>query len=180
VQVAISFLRGPHPEEYAFGSPWVAENSLWLNVAYLRNKGRVWTIEKVERDSRPLLKLMSFQRTKQGKLSTVPTTTFYLDPAKGNVVVEFEGCDQSGNTCWHSEIWYSDLTGHGTWYPVKIFDDSPVQRGSTVTIEIDHVTINPPFTDQDFSIQSLGLPPGQKIVQFDIKGHRTEVTLPSH
>jgi RNA polymerase sigma factor (sigma-70 family) len=176
VQVSVGMFRAPHPEIFAFGSHWIVDDFLWLNVAYLRDKGRVWTIEKIQRDNLPLLKLMSFQKNNAGKLSSVPITTFYLDPAKGNVVVEFEGRLDSGEVFWHTQISYADITGHGTWYPVKIFDRLPSRESNTVAIQIDQVSINPPFKDEDFSIQSLGLPTGQRLDQIDITGHRTEIT----
>ena len=83
----------------------------------------------------------------------------------------------------HDDV--EDVTGHGDWFPVKVVEtryDGPnpaLAVGTipkpTYTLEttIDHVVINPPFKDEEFSLAALELDEGTPVAQYNEKDKRT-------
>jgi hypothetical protein len=87
------------------------------------------------------------------------------------------------------EITIEDVTGHGTWYPVKVIESyyaprgpdyaprSPVADGdhiqptSILVTKVDHVVINPQFSELDFSAHALGLSKEYGLWQTDANGN---------
>jgi hypothetical protein len=185
-QTRIQISRPPHPEKCAFGN---GNSFLWQTLALHLHSGHVWKLERMQRDGEPCLKLSWYQRLRDGGLTTLPSAVYYLNPAKGYEVTAFEARFMDGDLLRKREITIEDVTGHGTWYPVKVIDSyyaprgpdyarrGPVADGDHVQptwileTKVDHVVVNPHFSQLDFSVHALGLSKGLGVWQTDANGN---------
>jgi RNA polymerase sigma factor (sigma-70 family) len=173
--------RAPHVEKYAFGfgNGFVWEWGDLIAVGPMI----VVKSENVTVDGRPLVRVSGFEGIT--KLNPTPSMVFYFDPAKGYTVARQEGRLMDGTLLETDHDDVEDVTGHGDWFPVKVVEtryDGPnpaLAVGTipkpTYTLEttIDHVVINPPFKDEEFSLAALELDEGTPVAQYNEKDKRT-------
>jgi hypothetical protein len=110
---------------------------------------------------------------------------YYVDPARGAAVLKFEyypdfGEGQVRTVCEESEM---QQTSNGAWY-VKQSTRTEYQRDSKTLRRIEQYTIKnfdfvSEISDDEFTLQGMGLPPGTKLKDMRLGGIVYSFNLPA-